>query len=63
MAMDSFVLRQSFMVAKPVGTEIFTQKETDMAKFLIVEARYYAHINDLMLEGVRGALEEAGHAP
>ncbi|MGV3480591.1 MAG: 6,7-dimethyl-8-ribityllumazine synthase [Sphingobium sp.] len=33
-----------------------------MAKFLIVEARFYDHLNDLLLEGVRTALEEAGHA-
>ena len=33
-----------------------------MAKFLIVEARFYAHLNDKLLAGARGALEEAGHA-
>ena len=33
-----------------------------MAKFLIVEARFYAHLNDLLLEGARAALEEAGHS-
>ena len=33
-----------------------------MARFLIVEARFYAHLNDLLLEGARGAIEEAGHA-
>ena len=33
-----------------------------MARFLIVEARFYAHLNDLLLEGVRAALEEAGHS-
>ncbi|WP_174273679.1 6,7-dimethyl-8-ribityllumazine synthase [Sphingomonas bacterium] len=32
-----------------------------MARFLIVEARFYAHLNDLLLEGARGALEAAGH--
>ena len=32
-----------------------------MARFLIVEARFYAHLNDLLLKGVRGALETAGH--
>jgi 6,7-dimethyl-8-ribityllumazine synthase len=32
-----------------------------MARFLIVEARFYAHLNDLLLEGVRAALEDAGH--
>ena len=31
-----------------------------MAKALIVEARYYAHINDLLLEGARAALNAAG---
>jgi 6,7-dimethyl-8-ribityllumazine synthase len=33
-----------------------------MAKVLVVEARFYDHLNDLLLEGVRAALEEAGHA-
>ncbi|GGA03210.1 6,7-dimethyl-8-ribityllumazine synthase [Blastomonas marina] len=32
-----------------------------MAKFLIVEARFYDAINDQLLEGARTALEEAGH--
>lgn len=33
-----------------------------MAHVLIVEARFYDHINDLMLDGVRSALDAAGHA-
>jgi 6,7-dimethyl-8-ribityllumazine synthase len=33
-----------------------------MARFLIVEARFYAHLNDLMLQGARAVLEEAGHS-
>ena len=32
-----------------------------MARFLIAEARFYAHLNDLLLAGARVALEEAGH--
>jgi 6,7-dimethyl-8-ribityllumazine synthase len=32
-----------------------------MAKFLIVEARFYAHLNDLLLAGAREVLEAAGH--
>jgi 6,7-dimethyl-8-ribityllumazine synthase len=32
-----------------------------MAKFLIVEARFYAHLNDLLIAGARAALEDAGH--
>ena len=32
-----------------------------MARILIVEARFYAHLNDLLLEGARAAIEEAGH--
>jgi 6,7-dimethyl-8-ribityllumazine synthase len=32
-----------------------------MANVLIVEARFYAHLNDLLLEGARVALQEAGH--
>lgn len=33
-----------------------------MARFLIVEARFYDHLNDLLLKGARGALEAAGHS-
>jgi len=33
-----------------------------MAKLLIIEARFYDHLNDLLLEGARAAIEEAGHA-
>ena len=32
-----------------------------MASFLIVEARFYAHLNDLLVAGARKALEDAGH--
>ena len=32
-----------------------------MAKFLIVEARFYDHLNDLLIEGAVAALEEEGH--
>jgi len=32
-----------------------------MAKLLIVEARFYAHLNDLLLQGARGAIEAGGH--
>jgi 6,7-dimethyl-8-ribityllumazine synthase len=31
-------------------------------KILIVEARFYAHLNDLLLAGARAAIEAAGHA-
>jgi 6,7-dimethyl-8-ribityllumazine synthase len=33
-----------------------------MARVLIVEARFYDHLNDLLLEGARAAIEQAGHA-
>ena len=33
-----------------------------MAKILIVEARFYDHLNDLLLDGARGAIEAAGHS-
>ena len=33
-----------------------------MAKLLIVEARFYDHLNDMLLEGARAAIEEAGHS-
>jgi 6,7-dimethyl-8-ribityllumazine synthase len=32
-----------------------------MARILIVEARFYAHLNDLLLEGARAVIEAAGH--
>ncbi len=32
-----------------------------MAKFLIVEARFYDHLNDMLITGARAALEDAGH--
>lgn len=33
-----------------------------MAQVLIVEARFYAHINDMLLDGVRSAIDAAGHS-
>jgi 6,7-dimethyl-8-ribityllumazine synthase len=33
-----------------------------MAHFLIVEARFYDHLNDLLLEGARAAIKAAGHS-
>jgi 6,7-dimethyl-8-ribityllumazine synthase len=32
-----------------------------VAKILIVEARFYDHLNDLLLAGARAAIESAGH--
>ena len=32
-----------------------------MAKFLIVEARFYDHLNDLLIDGAKAALDEDGH--
>ncbi|MEO1967985.1 MAG: 6,7-dimethyl-8-ribityllumazine synthase [Sphingomonadaceae bacterium] len=32
-----------------------------MAQFLIVEARFYAHLNDQLIDGARKALEAKGH--
>lgn len=32
-----------------------------MAKFLIVEARFYEHLNDMLIAGAQAALDEAGH--
>ena len=32
-----------------------------MARFLIVEARFYYHLNDLLVDGARSALAAAGH--
>jgi 6,7-dimethyl-8-ribityllumazine synthase len=33
-----------------------------MAHVLIVEARFYSHLNDMLLDGVRSALEADGHS-
>ncbi len=32
-----------------------------MAHVLIVEARFYEHLNDLLIEGAKAAIEAAGH--
>ena len=32
-----------------------------MATILLVEARFYPHLNDMLLEGARKAIEAAGH--
>ena len=32
-----------------------------MAKFLIVEARFYDHLNDMLVAGAKAALEADGH--
>jgi 6,7-dimethyl-8-ribityllumazine synthase len=32
-----------------------------MAKFLIVEARFYDHLNDQLIAGAKAALQAAGH--
>jgi 6,7-dimethyl-8-ribityllumazine synthase len=32
-----------------------------MARFLIVEARFYDHLNDMLVAGAKAALEDAGH--
>jgi 6,7-dimethyl-8-ribityllumazine synthase len=33
-----------------------------MATFLIAEARFYPHLNDMLLAGARAAIDAAGHA-
>ena len=32
-----------------------------MAKFLIIEARFYDHLNDMLVAGARAAIKAAGH--
>ncbi|HEX3422112.1 MAG TPA: 6,7-dimethyl-8-ribityllumazine synthase [Sphingomicrobium sp.] len=32
-----------------------------MSTFLLVEARFYPHLNDMLLDGARKAIESAGH--
>ena len=33
-----------------------------MAHILIVEARFYDHLNDMLIAGARAAIEQAGHS-
>ncbi len=33
-----------------------------MAKFLIIEARFYDHLNDMLIAGAKAAIKEAGHS-
>lgn len=33
-----------------------------MAKFLIVEARFYDHLNDMLVAGAKAAIKAAGHS-
>ncbi|MGX7952549.1 6,7-dimethyl-8-ribityllumazine synthase [Tsuneonella sp. HG249] len=33
-----------------------------MARFLIVEARFYDHLNDMLVAGARAELERSGHS-
>ena len=32
-----------------------------MSRFLIVEARFYDHLNDMLISGAKAALQNAGH--
>ena len=32
-----------------------------MARFLVIEARFYDHLNDMLIAGAKAALSEAGH--
>lgn len=32
-----------------------------MARILIVEARFYAHLNDMLIAGAKAVIKEAGH--
>src|SRR4051795_4586417 len=36
-------------------------KLRSMSTILLVEARFYPHLNDMLLEGARRVIEEAGH--
>src|SRR5687767_14144669 len=36
-------------------------RRNNLAHVLIAEARFYAHLNDMLLEGARDAIEAAGH--
>ena len=45
-----------------VGERPIPGERRMMATVLIVEARFYDHLNDLLLAGARAAIEAAGHA-
>lgn len=32
-----------------------------MARVLIIEARFYGHLNDMLIDGARAAIQSAGH--
>src|SRR5690349_21099059 len=38
-----------------------SRQGAEMAKFLIVEARFYDHLNDMLVAGARAAIKAAGH--
>src|SRR4030095_11838560 len=38
------------------------RRRNSLAHVLIAEARFYAHLNDMLLEGARAAIEAAGHS-
>src|SRR6476659_2530680 len=38
------------------------RRRAELAHVLIAEARFYAHLNNMLLEGARKAIEAAGHS-
>jgi 6,7-dimethyl-8-ribityllumazine synthase len=44
-----------------VPQQSFLDRENSMAKFLIVEARFYDHLNDMLIAGAKAAFKAAGH--
>lgn len=48
-------------MASTSSTSAASPKVDFMARFLIVEARFYDHLNDMLVAGARAALEQAGH--
>jgi 6,7-dimethyl-8-ribityllumazine synthase len=49
------------MTVGVVGSGHSKTERFEMAKFLIVEARFYDHLNDMLIAGARAAIKAAGH--
>jgi 6,7-dimethyl-8-ribityllumazine synthase len=43
------------------NAQLLAQGANDMGKFLIVDARFYDHLNDMLVAGASTVLKDAGH--
>src|SRR5687767_13432100 len=49
------------MASRSSKSAVSAERRNSVAHILIAEARFYAHLNDMLLAGARGAIEAAGH--